>query len=88
MYLGTVIYIGYYNFLIQVVITAKTLHKFYDKLHELMSQNSTISPIILGSPYSFFNEYAAGILGSKHNFAQVNECMDRSSCMYMTFAHT
>jgi len=72
-YLGIVIYIGYYIIPIQVVVIAKILHNFYDKLHELMSQNSTISPIILGSPYSFFNEYAASILGSKHNFAQVNE---------------
>ena len=37
-----------------------------------MSQNSTIGPIVLASPYSFLNDYAAKILGSKQNIAQVN----------------
>ena len=55
----------------QAVIVADILYNFYDELHKLMSQNSTISPIVLASPYSFFNEYAVNILGTKQNVAQV-----------------
>ena len=59
------------QFDIQVVVTAETVYNFNDKLRKLISQNSIISPIVLGSPYSFVNEYAVNILTSKQNFAQV-----------------
>ena len=38
----------------------------------MMSQpSSAISPILLGSPFSFVSEYAVNILGEKQKFSQV-----------------
>lgn len=54
------------------MITSTILDSFYNELHFVTSQsNSTASPIILGSPFSFASEYTVDILGEKQNFAQV-----------------
>ena len=54
------------------MIAAEIIYNFYDELLKLMSQNSSVSPIVLASPYSFFNKYAVDILGTKQNIAQVS----------------
>ena len=40
-------------------------------MSQLIKNNSTISPILLGSPFSFVSQYAVHILGEKENFVQV-----------------
>lgn len=55
-----------------MLITSTTLDNFYKELDIVLSQpNSTVSPIVLGSPFSFVSEYAVDILGKHQNFAQV-----------------
>ena len=34
--------------------------------------NSTVSPVVLGSPFGFVNEYTMDILGNHQNFVQVS----------------
>ena len=34
--------------------------------------NSTVSPVVLGSPFGFVNEYTVDILGNYQNFVQVS----------------
>ena len=48
------------------------LDNFYKELDTVISQpNSTVSPIVLGSPFSFVSEYTVDILGTRQNFVQV-----------------
>lgn len=55
-----------------MIITSKILDKFYKEVDIVTSQlNSSISPIVLGSPFSFVGEYTMDILGKHQNFAQV-----------------
>ena len=55
-----------------MIITSKILDKFYEEVDIATSQlNSSLSPIVLGSPFSFVGEYTIDILGKHQNFAQV-----------------
>ena len=48
------------------------LDKFYKEFDTVMSQpNSTVSPVILGSPFNFVSEYTVDVLGKHQNFVQV-----------------
>ena len=56
-----------------MIITSAIFDNFYNELDIVMSQpNSSISPIVLGSPFSFVSEYTVDVLGKYQNFVQVN----------------
>ncbi|XP_065917370.1 gamma-aminobutyric acid type B receptor subunit 2-like isoform X2 [Dysidea avara] len=54
----------------EVLVSVAALANFYDDVQYARSQNAFISPIVMGSPLSFVNEYAAYILGNKLNLSQ------------------
>ena len=55
-----------------MIITSAIFYNFYKELDIVMSQpNSSISPIVLGSPFSFVSEYTVDVLGNYQNFVQV-----------------
>ena len=48
------------------------IDNFYQEFDAVMSQpNSTVSPVVLGSPFGFVNEHTVDILGNYQNFVQV-----------------
>ena len=48
------------------------LDNFYKEFDIVMSQpNSTVSPVVLGTPFDFVSEYTVDILGKHQNFVQV-----------------
>ena len=48
------------------------IDNFYEEFDAVMSQaNSTVSPVVLGSPFGFVSEYTVDILGNYQNFVQV-----------------
>ena len=54
-----------------MLLTAWILRNFKKDQDWISEQNHSISPIVLGSPFSFVSEYAVHILGEKQKFAQV-----------------
>ena len=53
-------------------MTSAIIGNFYKEFDAIMSQpNSTVSPVVLGSPFGFVNEYTVDILGSHQSFVQV-----------------
>lgn len=60
-----------------MVLTFRILRNFNRNLKSGLRKNGTVSPIVLGSPFSFVSQYAVHILGEKQNFVQVhcNMCM-------------
>ena len=50
---------------LQVLLSVAALINFYNDVLYARSQDAFISPIVMGSPFSFVNEYAAHILGNK-----------------------
>ena len=57
---------------IQVMMISGIIDNFYKEFDAVMSQpNSTVSPVVLGSPFGFVSEYAVHILGNRQNFVQV-----------------
>ena len=60
-------------FALQVIASITAINNFWNDLLYATSQNAFISPIVMGSPFSFVNEYAAYILGNETmlNLSQV-----------------
>ena len=55
------------------MITSGIIDNFYKEFDAVMSlPNSTVSPVVLGSPFGFVNEYTVDILGNYQNFVQVS----------------
>ena len=55
------------------MITSAIIDNFYKEFDAVMSlPNSTVSPVVLGSPFGFVNEYTVDILGNYQNFVQVS----------------
>ena len=55
-----------------MIISSAIFDNFYNELDTVMSQpNSSISPIVLGSPFSFVSEYTVDVLGKYQKFFQV-----------------
>ena len=53
------------------------LDKFDKEFDTVMSQpNSTVSPVVLGSPFDFVSECTVDILGNHQNFVQVLYIID------------
>ena len=61
------------SFALQVIASITAINNFWNDLLYARSQNASISPIVMGSPFSFVNEYAAYILGNETmlNLSQV-----------------
>ena len=60
-------------FHLQEIVAIITIANFNNDVQYARSQNAFISPIVMGSPFSFVNEYAAYILGNETmlNLSQV-----------------
>ena len=55
------------------MVTSAIINNFYKEFDAAMSElNSTVSPVLLGSPFDFVNEYTVNILGNHQNFVQVS----------------
>ena len=53
-------------------MSSAILDKFYKEFDTVMSQpNSTVSPVVLGSPFDFVNNYTVHMLGKHQNFVHV-----------------
>ena len=55
------------------MMTSAVIGNFYKDFDAVMSQpNSTVSPVVLGSPFDFVNEHTIDILGNHQHFVQVH----------------
>ena len=61
------------------MMTSTVIGNFYEEFDFIMSQpNSTVSPVVLGSPFDFVSEHIIDILGNHQHFVQVrNSYMHR-----------
>ena len=70
------------------MVTSAIINNFYKEFDAAMSEpNSTVSPVLLGSPFDFVNEYTVNILGNHQNFIQVcilyiATYINKVSCMH------
>ena len=70
------------------MVTSAIINNFYKEFDAAMSElNSTVSPVLLGSPFDFVNEYTVNILGNHQNFIQVSilyiaTYINKVSCMH------
>ena len=65
-----------------MILTASILRRNELVPEIFMNSTAGISPILLGSPFSFVSKYAVPILGEKQNFIQVASLC---SCVCMLF---